>query len=88
MLQIVIIHENDSVIISEIIDEETTTVLSEFDDQEDRINLEPLQSHIGEEVMITHFKIINGCTMLDCEHKSIITKVEKNEDGIWFFEYD
>ena len=43
--------------------------------------------------MITNFIQLdfnkeNDCTMFDYEHVKTITKVDTDENGIWFFEYN
>ena len=38
--------------------------------------------------MISHFNKENDCTMFDYEHVKTITKVDTDENGIWFFEYN
>ena len=38
--------------------------------------------------MIAHYINENNSTRLDYEHEKTITKVEKDENGIWFVEYN
>lgn len=88
MLQITILHEKNKVKVLEIKSVDTLTVLSTFDESTGKIDLEPLKDHIGETAMISHFDKDNDCTMFDYEHPKTITRVDKDENGIWFFEYN
>ena len=88
MLQIIILHEENKVKILRIVSVDTLTVLSTFDESTGKIDLEPLKDHIGEKVMISHFNKENDCTMFDYEHVKTITKVDTDENGIWFIEYN
>lgn len=88
MLQISILHEKNKIKVLEIKSLDTLTVLSTFDESTGKIDLEPLKDHIGEQAMITHFNKENNCTKFDCEHVKTITKVDTDENGIWFFEYN
>ena len=88
MLQITILHEKNKIKVLEIKSVDTLTVLSTFDESTGKIDLEPLKDHIGEKVMISHFNKENDCTTFDYEHVKTITKVDTDENGIWFFEYN
>lgn len=88
MLQISILHEKNKIKVLEIKSVDTLTVLSTFDESTGKIDLEPLKDHIGEKAMISHFNKENDCTMFDYEHVKTITKVDTDENGIWFFEYN
>ena len=87
MLQIIILHEENKVKILRIVSVDTLTVLSTFDESTGNIDLEPLKDHVGEYVMITHFSKDGDCTKFDYEHVKTITKVDKDENGMYFFEY-
>ena len=88
MLQISILHEKNKIKVFEIKSIDTLTVLSTFDESTGKIDLEPLKDRIGEQAMITHFNKENDCTKFDYEHVKTITKVDTDENGIWFFEYN
>lgn len=88
MLQITIIHEANTVKILEIKKIDTLTILSQFNEETKAIDLEPLKDYIGEKVMISHFNKVNDCTMFDYEHVKTITDVDRNSDGIWYFQYN
>lgn len=93
MLQITILHERNenkanSVKILEIKDMDSFDVVSKFDDEKGMIDLEPLKSHIGETVLITHFNKHNGCTMYDYEARRNLINVDKDDNGLWFLEYN
>lgn len=88
MLQITILHEANTVKILEIKKVDTLTVLSQFDEQTKKIDLEPLKHYVGEVAMISHFKKVNDCTMFDYEHVKTITNVGQDSDGIWYFQYN
>ena len=88
MLQISILHEKNKIKVLEIKSVDTLTVLSTFDELTGKIDLEPLKDHIGEKAMISHFNKENDGTMFDYEHVKTITKVDKDENNIWFFEYN
>jgi hypothetical protein len=81
-------HEPQKVYILEIKKLDTLTILSQFDESKGLINLEPLCDYIGEKAMVTHFVKENDCTRLDYEHVRTITKVDKDEHGLWFLEYN
>lgn len=88
MLQITILHEEGKVTVLEIKDHSTLSILSEFDKTEGKINLEPLLYHVGESILISHFNKVNDCTMLDYEQTATLTKVDKDENDIWFFQHN
>ena len=87
MLQITILHEKNKIKVLEIKSIDTLTVLSTFDESIGKIDLEPLKDHVGEYVMITHFTKEGDCTKFDYEHVKTITNVDKDENGMYFFEY-
>ena len=90
MLQLKIIHEFGKNYIAEIVINKNTgpETLSSFDNIKGSINLEPLKDYIGQKAMISHYINENNSTRLDYEHEKTITKVEKDENGIWFVEYN
>ena len=88
MLQVTILHEKNKIKVLEIKSIDTLTILSTFDESTGKIDLEPLKDHIGEKAMISHFNKENDGTMFDYEHVKTITKVDKDENDIWFFEYN
>ena len=88
MLQITILHEKNKIKVLEIKSIDSLTVLSTFDESIGQINLEPLKDHIGEKVVISHFIKENNCTRFDYERVVTIIKVDVDENGIWFFEYN
>lgn len=87
MLQITILHEENSVKVLEIKEVDTLTVVSQFNEEEKKIDLEPLQTYVGQQALISHFNKVNDCTMFDYEHVKTITKVDKDENSIWYFQY-
>lgn len=88
MLQIIIVHEPNSLFISEVRDLETMTSLSVFDEQKKCIDLSFLQGHESETILVTHFNRDNGCTKLDYEHERTLSKVGTDENGFMFVEYN
>lgn len=88
MLQIIIIHEPNSLYISEVRDLEEMDSLAIFDEEKKSIDLSSLENHIGETILVTHFNRNNGCTELEFEHKQTLTKVDTDENGFMFLEYN
>lgn len=88
MLQIIIVHEPNSLFISEVRDLETMNSLAVFDEQKKCIDLSSLESHIGETILVTHFNRDGGCTRLDYEHEKTLTKIGTDENGFMFVQYN
>ena len=88
MLQITILHEESKVKVLEIKDVSNLSILSQFNETDGKINLEPLIYHVGEKVLVSHFNKIRDCTTFDYEHTVTISKVDKDENGIWYFQYN
>ena len=88
MLQITILHENNTVKILEIKKTDTLTILSQFDEKTQKIDLEPLKIHIGKAAMVSHFNKVNDCIIFDYEHVKTITDVDQDKDGIWYLQYN
>ena len=88
MLQITIIHEKNTVKVLEIKEVNTLTILPQFNEETQKIDLEPLKVHIGDKAMISHFNKQGDCIMFDYEHVKTITDVGQDENGIWYFQYN
>ena len=90
MLQIDILHYEDAKTkILEIKDKNTGDTISEFNDEQDKIDLLPLINHVGETISVVHFNRFNGCTKLDREIEAVITQVDKFSDtDIWYLQYE
>lgn len=88
MLQIIIIHEPNSLYISEIRDLETMTSLAVYDENKKAIDLSSLKAHVDETILVSHFIRDNECTRLDYEHEKILTQVDKDDNGFMFIEYN
>lgn len=88
MLQITILHEEGKIKVAEIKDHANLSILAEFDEVEGRINLEPLLYHVGEKVLVSHFNKVDDGVVFEYEHPVTLTKVDKDENGIWFFQYN
>lgn len=87
MLQIVIVHEPNSLHISQIRDLESLSILASYEEDKKCIDLSVLESHIGETILVTHFNRKNGCTALDYEQERTLTKVGTDENGFTFVQY-
>ena len=91
MLQIIIIHEpDDSVRINKVRDLETMTSLSTYDESTNRIDLSCLEPHVGETILVTHFKrnVYGGCTWLEYEQARTLIDVGTDENGFMYLEYN
>ena len=88
MLQIIIVHESNSLYISEVRDLETMTSLAVYDENKKAIDLSSLEPHIGETILVTHFIRNNVCTRLDYEHERTLTKVGTDENGFMYVQYN
>ena len=88
MLQIIIVHEPNTLHISEIRNLDHTTSLVTFDEEKKCIDLSVLEPHIGETILVTHFIRENGCTRLDYEHERTLTNVDTDTNGFMFVEYN
>ena len=87
MLQIIIVHDENSLHIEEVKDLDKMQSLATFDTNKNCIDLSSLKSHIGETIFVTHFVRSNNCTKLDYEHKKTLTKVDTDENGFMFVQY-
>lgn len=87
MLQIVIVTDGHYQYISEIKNLVTQEVLVSFDEKENKIPLEPMVEHIGEQVMVSHYVQEGPDRYFDYEHAQFINKVDKDENGLWFIEW-
>lgn len=88
MLQITILHEPNSVKVLEIKEVDTLTIISQFDEEKKKIDLEPLQNYVGQKALISHFNRVNDSTVFDYEHVKTITEVNKDANDIWYFQYN
>lgn len=87
MLQIIIVHEPNSLHISKIRDLEHMKSLATFDEQKKCIDLSPLKGHEGETILVTHFNR-DRCTRLDYEHEKTLTEVGTDENGFMYVQYN
>jgi hypothetical protein len=88
MLQIIIIHEPNSVHISEIRDLENLTSLATYDENKKATDLSCLESHIDEVILVSHFVRNNDCTRLDYEQERTLTAVGTDENGFMYLQYN
>ena len=88
MLQIIIMHDENSLHIEEVKDLDSMQSLATFDTSKNCIDLSSLKPHIGETILVTHFIRSNGCTRLDYEHEKTLTKVDTDENGFMFVQYN
>lgn len=87
MLQIIIVHEQNSTHISEVRDLETLTSLATYDEDKKATDLSCLESHINETILVTHFVRNGGCTRLDYEHEKTLTEVGTDGNGFMYVQY-
>ena len=88
MLQIVIVHENNTHKISEIKDLDTMTSLQVFDENKKCIDLSSLSGHEGETILVTHFIKSEGCTRLDYEDEKTLIQVGEDSSGLAYMQYN
>ena len=88
MLQIIIVHESDSLYISEIRDLETMQSLSTYDKEKRATDLSCLESHTNESILVTHFVRNGGCTRLDYEQERTLTEVGTDANGFMYVQYN
>lgn len=88
MLQIIIVHESNSLHIDEVRDLDSMQSLVSFDKDKNSIDLTCLKSHIGETILVSHFVRSDKCTRLDYEHEKTLTKVGVDENGFMFVQYN
>lgn len=88
MLQIIIVHEQNSLFISEVRNLDTMESLVVFDEEKKCIDLSCLSGHEGETILVTHFERDDKGTRLDYEHEKILTNVDTDENGFMFVEYN
>ncbi len=88
MLQIIIMHEENSLHIAEVKDLDSMQSLATFDTDKNCIDLSSLKPHVGETILVTHFIHSNNCTRLDYEHEKTLTKVDTDENGFMFVQYN
>ena len=88
MLQIIIVHESSSLHIDEVRDLDSMQSLAVFDKDKNCIDLSSLKSYIGETILVSHFIRSDKCTRLDYEHKKTLTKVDTDENGFMFIQYN
>lgn len=91
MLQIIIMHDENSLHtlhIEEVKDLDSMQSLATFDTSKNCIDLSSLKPHIGETILVTHFIRSNGCTRLDYEHEKTLAKVDTDENGFMFVQYN
>lgn len=85
MLQIVLLHEQDKIKILEVKDlNSPENILCSFDESIGQTILAPLENHVDESVLVTHFNRINGSVVYDYEHVRILTEVGIDENGFWY----
>ena len=87
MLQIIIVHDENSLHIEEVKDLDKMQSLATFDTSKNCIDLSSLKPHIGETILVTHFVRSNNYTKLDYEHEKTLTKVDTDENGFMFVQY-
>jgi hypothetical protein len=87
MLQIIIVHEPNSLYISEVRDLEEMKSLAVFNEEKNCIDLSSLENHIGETILVTHFNR-DKCTRLDYEHEKTLTAVGTDENGFMYVQYN
>lgn len=87
MLQISILHSEDSVIIQEVKDLSKLEVLTIFDDKKGYIDLKCLKDYIGQQVIVSHFKKDFSGPQFDYDSIKTITKIDRDENDIWFLQY-
>lgn len=88
MLQIIIVHESNSLYISEIRDLEEMQSIAVFDEEKKSIDLSSLENHVGETILVTHFNRNSKCTRLDYEHEKTLTEVGTDENGFMYVQYN
>ena len=88
MLQIIIVHESSSLHINEVRDWDSMQSLAVFDKDKNCIDLSSLKSHIGETILVSHFIRSDKCIRLDYEHEKTLTKVDTDENGFMFIQYN
>lgn len=88
MLQIIIVHESDTLHIDEVRDLETMESLAKFDVTKKSTDLSALATHIGETILVTHFSRGDGCTRIDYEQEKTLTNVGTDSNGLTFVEYN
>ena len=88
MLQIIIVHDENSLHIEEVKDLDKMQSLATFDTSKNCIDLSSLKSHIGETILVSHFIRSDKCTRLDYEHEKTLTKVDTDENGFMFIQYN
>ena len=88
MLQIIIVHDENSLRIEEVKDLDKMQSLATFDTNKNCIDLSSLKSHIGETILVSHFIRSDKCTRLDYEHEKTLTKVDTDENGFMFIQYN
>ena len=88
MLQIIIVHDENSLHIEEVKDLDKMQSLATFDTDKNCIDLSSLKSHIGETILVSHFINSDKCTRLDYEHEKTLTKVDTDENGFMFIQYN
>lgn len=88
MLQIIIVHELNSLHIDEVRDLDSMQPLSNFDKDKNSIDLSCLKPYIGETILVSHFIRSDKCTRLDYEHEKTLTKVDIDENGFMFVQYN
>lgn len=88
MLQIIIVHEPNSLYISEVRDLEEMKSLAVFDEEKHSIDLSSLEPHVGETILVTHFNRSDKCTRLDYEHEKTLTEVGTDDNGFMYVQYN
>ena len=88
MLQIIIVHESSSLHINEVRDLDSMQSLAVFDKDKNCIDLSSLKSHIGETILVSHFIRSDKCIRLDYEHEKTLTKVDTDDNGFMFIQYN
>lgn len=88
MLQIIIVHDDNSLHIEEVKDLDKMQSLVTFDTNKNCIDLSSLKPHIGETILVSHFIRSDKCIRLDYEHEKTLTKVDTDENGFMFIQYN
>lgn len=87
MLQIIIVTDGHYQYIQEIKKYDTKEVIVAFNEETNKISLEPIVQYVGEKITISHYVKEGEDMYFDYEYVQTITKVDKDKDGLWFIEW-
>ena len=85
MLQISIYHEGNSL---KVYDAKDHTTLTTFDTTKGFIDLEPIRPYVGQRICLAHYNKHGDAIVFDYEQHKLLTKVDKDSNDMWFFEYE